>query len=231
VLTLRTLQDGQGNPLLFEDYSQEDAVPRFMGLPVVESDRAPIAGTMGSVVSVGTSTEPTLTLAGTPLDLFELRIRNYAGTTLGANTKIQFSTDGGNVWSEPIVVANTNPVALIDTAPDSLVGVNGLTGLTAAFSGDFTGTDNVYGSNATGKVTTLLMKKGSCAFWYNNAALALQTDHTIANDVDLAAMHLYYAPHRYRRTADTSRGGVLAIKHNVETFEEITTAHLDSLAL
>lgn len=230
LLTLRTLKDGGGRPLLFEDFSAEDSVPRFMGLPIVESDRAPIVGTMGAVTSTGTGSEPTLTLAGTPLDLFELRIRKYsATTTLGATCTVQFSTNGGLDWSEPIAIPDTDPVDLIDPATDSLVGVNGRTGLTAAFSGNFSNQDNVYGSNATAKVTSLIFKKEACAFWYAGQNLALQTDHDIASDIDEAAMHLYYAPKRYRRVPYGTKCGVLAIKHNVES-EAITTDHLDSLA-
>ena len=233
VTSLRKLRDANGRPLLLENFAEGNDVPRFMGVPIVESDRAPITGTaMGSVTSVGTGSEPTMTISGTPLGLWQFRVRVYDGTAL-ETARFQFSTDAGRHWSAPIVTAASGVAkACIDTNTDSLVGLNGKSGLLVAFNGNFTSaTDNVFGANAAPKLNTLVIKRGACAFWYNRAQMGLETDKDILKHTDIAAMHLYAAPHRYRRVSYGTKGGVVKIVHNGPTFKAITTSHLTSLAI
>lgn len=213
---LRKLTDTIGRPLLIESQKFGD-VPMFMGVPVIQSDRTPITGsTMGTVTSAGT-TPPVLTLTGTPLGAFNLKIKCIVG---GAHTTatIQFSTDGGNTWSATLTTNGVGvALALTDTAKDSLVGVNGRTGVSAAFAAGTFATDNTWISTANLKVNTLVLKRGAMAFWYNRQAMALETDKNILAHTDIAAMHLYAVAHRYRRARGGTKPGVLAITHNVST--------------
>jgi hypothetical protein len=110
-------------------------------------------------------------------------------------------------------------VELIDTAADSVVGVNGRTGLTAIFGVATYDALSVYSSKAILAVTSLLMQRGAMAFWYNRSAMSLETDKLILKHHELGAMHMYHAVHRYRRRNGGSRPGVVAIKHNVRNFD------------
>lgn len=202
------LKDGTGRPLL--TLPDDGSLPRFMGVPVATADRNTIEPTLGAVTSAGTS-PPTLTLSGTPLGAFDLRFRITVGGTLGVS-RFQFSTDGGNNWSAALATAASVP--LVDTAVDSLVGINGSTGITAAFAAGTANTDNTYTAPIATKFTSMLLKKGSLAFWYNKDAIKLRSDVDILTDTDVAALHLYYAAIRYRRYRGGSRSGIVRLKHN-----------------
>ena len=208
--SLFKLRDGNGQPFLTQ--MPDGQLPRFLGMPVAVSDRLPITGSsMGSVTSSGTS-PPTVTLSGTPLGAFQLQIDIQVGGTLGTAT-FKFSTDGGNTWSATIATGAS--VALTDTATDSLVGVNGATGITAAFAAGTYNADNLYTANAVLKARSLLLKRNSLAFWFNQAALTLQTDKDILQDSGIGAMHLYAAAIRYRRRPGGTKPGVVVLAHNV----------------
>lgn len=210
---LATQTDSLGRPILVS--AADGRLTTVMGLPVVVSDRMPLTGsTMSAVTSAG-PTPPTVTLSGTPTGPWELQIDIVVGGTLGTAT-FRFSTDGGATWSATIATGAS--VALTDTAADSLVGNNGTTGITAAFAAGTYNADNLYTSKANIRARTVLCQRGSLAFWYNRAALTLQKDHNILNDVDTAAMHLYGCAHRYRRVRGGTKPGVLVIDHNVSTF-------------
>jgi hypothetical protein len=215
---LRKLKDGIGRNLLVES-QRFGEVPLFMGVPVVQSDRVPLTGsTMGTVTPAGT-TPPVLTITGAPLGAFDLRIKCVLG---GAHTTalIQFSTDGGNTWSANLTtLAAAAPLPLIDTATDSLLGVNGKTGLFAAFAAGTFNVDNTWASKANLKVSSMVVQRGALAFWYNRMALGMKTDQNIMADTDLAAMHLYAVAHRYRRVPGKTKPGVLVIKHNVSSYQ------------
>jgi hypothetical protein len=210
---LRKLKDSTGRPLLLESQKEGD-FDRFAGLPVIQSDRVPLTSSgMGAVTSSGT-TPPVLTLAGTPLGAWDLKIACQASHA--SDTTMKFSTDGGNTWSEAVAVADDGvPVAMIDPAVDSLVGVNGATGLTMAFASGTFNADNTWASKASLKVMSMILKPRALAFWYNQRALELATDKDIMRDTNLAAMHLYAAAHRYRRLAGATRPGIVQITHNV----------------
>lgn len=65
------------------------------------------------------------------------------------------------------------------------------------------------------KYTSLLMKKGSLVFWMDGQARVL-VDSDILADTDVAATHIYWAAHRYKRLADSTLNGVVRIIHNAE---------------
>jgi hypothetical protein len=87
-----------------------------------------------------------------------------------------------------------------------------------AFASGTFNVDNTWTSTANLKVSTLGLQRGACAFWYDGASVGLQTERDILSDADVAAIHLYYAAHRYRRRNGGKRPGVLAIKHNISGF-------------
>jgi hypothetical protein len=212
---LRKLRDNQGRPLLLDSQRDGD-LTRFCGIPLVVSDRLPLTGSsMGTVTAVGTS--PTATLAGTPLGPWNLKI--VVEVSHASTTTIKFSTDGGNTYSASITASDDGvPVALIDTAKDSLVGNNGLTGLTVAFASGTFAANDTYTATALIKSTSLIVQKGALAFWFNRSAMALQTDKDILKDNDVAAMHMYRVAHLYRRRVGGTKPGVVAINHNVRNY-------------
>jgi hypothetical protein len=210
--------DANGRPLLV--MSQNEAgVKTFAGIPLLVSDRVPLDGsTMGAVTAAGT-TPPTVTLAGTPLGAFNLVIDIVVGGASNGTATFRFSTNGGTTWSATFVVPNGGGAFLLsDTATDSLVGMNGLTGITATFANGTYNADNTYTSVANLKVTSMICQKGAGAFWYNHARLGMKQDVDILADADILAMHLYAVAHLYRRRRMGTRCGVVAIKHNVRNF-------------
>jgi hypothetical protein len=208
------LKDGEGRPLMVPTMNQGD-FDRFAGLPMHVSDRMSLDGSsMGAVTAAGTA-PPTVTLAGTPMGGFNLVIDVVVGGLLAATT-VRFSTDGGQSWSATMPAAAS--LVLTDTAVDSIVGVNGETGITATMAAGTYNADNTYESEALLKARTLLLKRGALAFWYNRDALELLTDKDILADSRLGAMHLYGAAHRYRRIPGGPTPGVIIIEHNVSAY-------------
>jgi hypothetical protein len=215
---LAKLKDANGRPIWDVDQRVgQQQLKTFGGIPLVVSDRAPLTGsTMGAVVSSGTS-PPTATLAGTPLGPWKLKIECLVSHA--SDTLIRFSVDGGHTWSGEIAAKDDGvAVALIDPTVDSLVGVNGQTGLTVSFASGTFNEDNVWKAQANLKVTELICQVDAGAFWYNAAALGLKSDEDILADTDITASHLYHAPKLYRRRRGGSRPGCIAIKHNVKGF-------------
>lgn len=212
---MRKLRDANGRPLLLENMVNGSSVKSFQGIPLRVSDRVPLTGsTMSTVTEAGASVGG-VTLTGTPTGPWNLQIDIVVGGARGTAT-FRFSTDGGNTWSATLTTAAT--VVLTDTNADSLVGNNGSTGLTAAFGVATYDVASVYSSNAIMKATSLILQRGAMAFYFNRAAMVLQTDKDILKDNDVAAMHLYYAAHRYRRRRNGTKPGVVAVTHNVQGF-------------
>jgi hypothetical protein len=211
---LMKLKDSTGRPLLLSSQGEGGPLDKFCGVPVVVSDSAPITGsTMGAVTSSGT-TPPVMTITGAPLGAWRLVVD--CQLSHASDTTIKFSVDGGNIWSDAIAATDSGtPVPLIDTAKDSRVGVNGLTGLSVAFAAGTFNADNLWTANAIVKAKTMLLKRRALAFWYSRKHLGLETDKDIYKHTDEAAMHLYAAPHRYRRVAGGTKPGVVHIVHNV----------------
>jgi len=211
---LHKLRDAIGRPLLI-DGMQNGGVTKFCGIPLHVSDRVPLtSSTMSAVTEAGT-TPPDFTITGTPLGPWNLRIKIILAGARGTFT-FQFSTDGGNTWSATMLSAASVP--LIDTATDSLVGMNGKTGLTVGIENASANVDNTYSATANLKATSLILQKGALAFWYSSANMGLETDKDILKHNDVAAMHMYRVAHLYRRRRGGSRPGAVALKHNVPGF-------------
>lgn len=231
---LANYSDTQGRPLLTDMVDGVTGLKKFNGIPLVISDRGPLTGsTMGAVNSVGT-TPPVATITGTPKGAYDLRIKC---TTLGAHltAQYQFSVDGGNTWSAVITTLGVGVAqALTDTATDSLVGENGETGLSVAFAAGTFAVDQRWGATANLAVSSLIVQAGAGAFWYNRQALSPQTDKDILADSDIIAMHLYAAPHLYRRRPGSSsnRPGVVRYRHNVSAYtgQAVADATLSAIA-
>lgn len=208
---LYKMRDAVGRPLL--TIPADGSLPRFMGLPVGVSDRLPVTGsTMGSVTEAGTTPPDIAVTTNTPLGAWDLKIKVHTTGARGT-AKIQFSLDGGNNYSDPILTAAS--IDLIDPAVDSLVGVNGKSGLTISYENASAASDNVWTAKATVKARSLLLKEGALGFWYNQDALKLLTDEDILVDSGIGAMHLYAAAIRYRRHRNGTKPGVVVIEHNV----------------
>lgn len=210
---LRKMRDSLGRPFLVD--MKDGELTTFSGMALIISDRVPLTGSsMGAVTSAGT-TPPVITLTGVPLGSWNLKIK---ATLVGAlaTWKLQFSTDGGNTWSADLTSAASVP--LIDTAKDSLVGNNGLTGITAAIAAGTAALDNTWVATALLKTSSLIVQKGALAFWYNRNLMQLQTDKDILKDNDVAAMHMYRAAHLYKRRVGGVLPGVVSITHNVQGY-------------
>lgn len=225
------LKDSSGRPLLLGSQADgQQQLTRFAGVPVVASDRTELTGsTMGAVTAAGT-TPPTVTLSGTPLGAFKLFIDVVTGGAAGTAT-FRFSTDGGQTWSATYLIPNGGGAVVLDDSissaladiagarpADSLVGINGKTGVTATFASGTYNADNTYKSCANLKCTTLIAQQDAGGFWYNAARLGIKQDEDILADTDIAASHLYHAAKLYRRRRGGSRPGVVAIRHNVSGY-------------
>jgi hypothetical protein len=68
-------------------------------------------------------------------------------------------------------------------------------------------------SDSPAKYTTLLLKRGALAFWFNDTP-SVDDDKDILADTRVTATHVYWAAHRYSRLEGYSKGGVVILKHN-----------------
>jgi len=226
---LMKLKYSDGRPMLTEKASESD-FDRFCGIALVLSDKAPLAGSTMSAVTAAGTTPPTVTLAGTPLGPWNLEIDIVTGGLSNGTATFRFRVKG-QLWSATYAVPNGGGAILLDDSKqaavlpitslgtaDSLVGVNGKTGITATFANGTYAADNSYTATARLKTETQLIKKGALAFWYNQNALRVLTDGDISRDSKLAAMHLYRSGHCYRRTRSGNMPGVVRIQHNVSGY-------------
>jgi hypothetical protein len=212
---LRKLRDENGRPLLV-DSMRDGEFPRFQGVPLILSDRAPLTGsTMSPTAMIESGTLSNVDVSGTPLGAWNLKILITDTGALGVS-QFKFSVDGGQSYSGKLTTGASVP--LIDPDTDSTIGVNGATGLTAAFTAGGNTANDFYTSNAIVKVQSMLIQKGALAFWFNRKALGLETDKDILAHTDVAAMHLYHAAHLYRRRNGGKVPGVVRITHNVRGF-------------
>jgi hypothetical protein len=207
-------KDANGQQLGLISLDPATGKMRYFGRRVIVSDKCPLTGSsMPAMTLESGDNAPTLT--GTPTGAWDLKIEILTSGALGTAV-FRFSTDGGTTWSANITTtASTGINELTDTAADSLVGFNGATGLTATFASHSYTDGDIFTSKATLKVTSLLVKPRSLAFWYNRAALALETDKDILRDSKLGASHLYYVAHRYARRPGGTKPGIIQVTHNV----------------
>lgn len=63
-----------------------------------------------------------------------------------------------------------------------------------------------------GVYSTMLLKRGALALWANGSP-SIKTDTDILADTEVAACHVYYVAHRYSRLPDSTKGGVVILKH------------------
>jgi hypothetical protein len=203
--SLLKLKDGVGRPLLTPS-PVTGKLSMFLDLPIVKSDRLPLTNTLSAVTSSGTS-PPVVTLTGTPNRYINFKM---VCTVLGARgtSFIKYSINGGNTYSTAEVTAAT--ILMLDP----LTGES--TGVTINIAAGAAAVDNVWTATSSVLYTSLLLKKGALAFWYNANALQLKTDVNIDKDVDKAAMHLYYAAYRYKRVAGSQRPGVITLTHGAD---------------
>ncbi len=219
------LKDADGRPLLVES-QREGEFDRFAGVPVGVSDKVDLTGSvMGAVASTGTS-PPVVSLAGVPLNAYDIKIEITTGGASDGTAFFRFSTDDGQTFSDPIVIPSGGGPQALDVSitgsnaqADALVGKNGATGITATFASGTYNVDNVYRAEANLAVSSLLLKRGSIAWWWNREAMRMLTDQDILRDTDLAAMHLYGVAHRYRRRPGGTMTGVISIKHAVAQYD------------
>lgn len=218
---LATQRDAAGNLQLTN--AADGGISRLFGIPVIGSGRTPkTSSAMGAVTGTGTSTVPTMSITGTPLDAFKkLTVECQVGGAYQTAT-IRFSTDGGNTWSANLTTpADGVALALTDTATDSLVGVNGATGLSVAWTGGTFNADQAWVSYTSFVTETQVYLPGAGAFWYNRAALGMKTDEDILDDSSIGAMHLYGVAHTYRRRQAGHTPGVVRIRHKVRGYRGV----------
>jgi hypothetical protein len=214
---------------------QTDASGRALGREtaaankkMIVSDSLPLTGSSMSAVTATGTTPPTVTLAGTPLGPYKLRIDVVTGGASDSTATVRFSTDGGQNWSGTYAIPTGGGALALDDSftatatpitgaksVDSIVGKNGRTGITATFANGTYNADNLYSATAVLKATSLLVRPGALTFWYNRAALEFLPDSDPSNDSKLGWMHLYYVAHRYRRHPDGTLPGVIRLVHNV----------------
>jgi Phage capsid family len=66
--------------------------------------------------------------------------------------------------------------------------------------------------SVSGTFTSLLCKKDAIIFWMNGNP-RFRTDQDALGDVDLAAVHIYYAAHRYKLMSGRTTPGIQIVKH------------------
>ena len=100
----------------------------------------------------------------------------------------------------------------------SMLGAGGLglsAGLTSVISSAGTGAlNNLWKAKSVATHNSLLLKKGSLAFWYNKGALELLQALKPYGDYTENALHLYCCAHRYVRLPNEPRSGVVKVRHN-----------------
>jgi hypothetical protein len=217
---LATQRDAAGNLQLTN--AADGGVTRLFGIPVIGSGRTPkTTSTMGAVTSTGTN-PPVMSITGVPLDAFKRLVVECQVGGAHETATIRFSTDGGVTWSANLTTAGVGEaLALTDTANDSLVGVNGATGLSVAFAAGAFNADNVWSAYTDFVTETQVYLPGAGAFWYNRAALAMKADEDILDDSTIGAMHLYGVAHTYRRRQAGHTPGVVRIRHRVKGYRGV----------
>lgn len=87
-------------------------------------------------------------------------------------------------------------------------------GIAVKISDRATKTEEAGGVGTPASYNTLLLKRNSLAFWFNGGQPEIQTDKDILADSTVAALHVYYAAHRYTRLAGSTLTGVAKLVHN-----------------
>lgn len=191
---LYKLKDLQGRPMLTDPIA--GGLRQFLGVPVLVSDR--LASSSFSTVTASGTTPPDVTVTGAPASSgLKFVIQCTKGGALGTS-EIKWSSDGGISFSDPVATAATM--------------VLGATGATIAIAAGSANVNNKWTFESAGTHTSLLCKRGSLVAWINGSP-SIDTDKNILKDSKLAAVHVYWLAHRYKRLPDSTRPGVAALKH------------------
>jgi hypothetical protein len=191
-------KDTQGRPLFLD--ATQGQITTVSGIPIITSDRAPIE--FPTITSSGT-TPPVVSVTGkTTLAIDKLRVEVTTGGARGT-ALVRYSFDNGATFAQRNVVTGASV--------EVLTGTGDKTGLVLVFAVGAYATDNVY--VGTAKFTSLICKRGALVLWMNETP-SVKTDDDILADSNVAAVHAYWAAHRYRRVNGTTRTGVAMLKHN-----------------
>lgn len=191
---LYKLKDGFDRPLLTDPVA--GGLRQFLGVPLVVSDRL-ASSAFGTVTATGT-TPPDITVTGTPTSAgYKFVIQCTKAGALGTS-EIKWSSDGGISFEGPVATAAAM--------------VLGDTGATIAIAAGSMSTNNKWTFESAGTHTSLLCKRGSLVAWINGSP-SVDTDKNILKDSKLAAVHVYWVAHRYKRLPGSNRPGVVALKH------------------
>lgn len=87
-------------------------------------------------------------------------------------------------------------------------------GIPLLVSDKMTVTAEAGGAGTADQYESLIVKRNALAFWMQGDA-PVQTDSDILSDSTVAAQHIYWAAHRYRRPNGGTKDGVVKIIHNV----------------
>ena len=189
---------------------------RLTGGPVAGVDEAGRGPLAGPVVAAAVILDPERIPAGiADSKLLEPEVREELYHRIAATARFGVGVAGVARIDRTNILQATlwamrQAVRQLDPAPSVALGT---TGLTANFAQGAYAVDNTYTATGVVRHTSLLCKRGSLAFWYNRAALRLQTDRDILSDADVAAMHLYAVAHRYRHMNGRGRSGVVVMRH------------------
>lgn len=192
--------DLQNRPLLSGPPVDGDIV-RIAGIPVMISDRCPIAFPV-ALTGSGTS-PPAVTITGeNSLAIDSVKVDIQVGGARGTAT-FRYSFDGGTTWEESSVAT----AATYEMKQKSMP-----TGLTLNFASGTYNADNEYVSSQP-KYTSLLLKQRSMLLWHSTKPL-IESVREPLTDSELIAVNTYYVAHRYRRAVADTRPGVVMLKHN-----------------
>ena len=218
---LLKVKNAIGEPMLIDFTSiggRTVPVLKHWGKPLMVTDRLPKDNSvLTSVASAGTS-PPVITVANStnreggtgPVRPVNVKI---ACTTLGARGtwKFKVSIDGGATYTAADYYTSGATVALIDPLDPA----GGLLGITLSIAVGTAAVDNTWTFQSTMKHTSLILKKGAGAYWFNaQYAGVLQQVVVPLNDSTINASHLYGVAHRYNRLPGQPYPGVIVVRHN-----------------
>lgn len=212
------LTDANGRPLLIDSMSGDNKLPRLHGLAIVSSDRLPVTATIAATLTASNGSGSAISTSGpagagsaAPDRHVDLRIECMKAGARGTST-IRWSTNGGKSWVQDgtivkYVTTTSGYVDIVDT-------MGRYTGITIAFSSATNAVADTWTATTVSKFTSLIVKKGSLAFWYNRARLAVDSVRVPKLNATEAAAHVYFAAHRYNQCGGTELPGVVKIRHN-----------------
>lgn len=217
MIDMLKLKDADGRPLLVQP-TQEGVPPLFWGKPLIVSDRlTQDSSSLTAVTSAGT-TPPVITVAASanreggtgPVRPVNVKI---SCTTTGAlaTWKFKLSIDGGATYTADDAYTSAATVALTDPLDPA----GGLLGITISIAAGNAAANNTWVFKSIVKHSSLILKRGALAFWYNAKAMRdLQTIPVPASDSIVGAVHCYCTAHRYVRLNRGTRPGVVKLLHN-----------------